>query len=299
MKFKDLILAGAGVLALVGPAFQAEAQQQGKPNVYIDYFWRPSNVNFNYAETLRNNVMEVINETDRVELIDVDSQSALKVEKERRESGDLGTGEELDLDRIAVMKEEGANALIQGRITSLNIVRNTPKSGNVYYDGTINYTLKAIDPNTGKIIATKTITAGDDMLNFQTADTPEGAAMNLCKAARRGVRSFIEEAFPINATILEVAESKGNDIKSVYISVGSANGAKEKNKFTINVEREIAGRLSTKMIGELEIKEVQGDDISLAEVKKGGKELKEAMDNGQTITLKSKVRKENIKVNIF
>ena len=49
-------------------------------NVLIDYFWRPANIPFSAAEQLRSYVMEGITNTNRVELIDVDSQDALAIE---------------------------------------------------------------------------------------------------------------------------------------------------------------------------------------------------------------------------
>ena len=65
--------------------------------------------------------------------------------------------------------------------------------------------------------------------------------MKVCQTAKRGVKSFIEEAFPIMGTILDKAEEKKDEIKSVYISVGSDAGVVKGNKFSICVERKIAG----------------------------------------------------------
>lgn len=286
--FAKLGLAVAFCAAFFGPA--AAQETASKPNVFIDYFWRPSDLNSNIAEQVRNNVIEAINATNRVELIDVDSRSALAIEKDRRDSGQLAADD--DMSRISVMKEEGANALIQGRITSLVIKKNTSKDGSIYYTATINYTLKAINPNDGKLIASKTIKVGDEILNLKTYQTADEAAMGVAKDAKRGVASFIEEAFPVTGTILEAGEVKKDEIKTAYVSVGNTAGVKKGNKFNICVERQIAGRTSHSVIGEAEIETVEGDDISLVKIKKGGKELKAAMDAGQTIVLKSVPKKE-------
>lgn len=261
-----------------------------KPNVFIDYFWRPSDVDGNFAEMLRSYVIEAINEGNRVELIDVDSRSALAIEKERREKGDLAADD--DMSRLAVMKEEGANALIQGRINSLAIKRSTTKDGSVYYTATLTYVLKAINPNDGKLISSKTFNVGNELLNMRTYSSADDAAMGVAKDGKHGVKSFIEESFPMIARILEPGDIKKDEIKTLYISVGSDAGAATGNKFNICVERQIAGRTSHRVIGECEIKAVEGGDISLAEVKKGGKELKAALDSGQDIVLKSIPKKE-------
>ncbi len=269
-------------------AFAQETTQ--KPNVFIDYFWRPTDVDSNFAEMLRSYVIEAINESNRVELIDVDSRSALAIEKERRAKGELAADD--DMSRLAVMKEEGANALIQGRINSVVIKKNTNKDGSVYYTGSLTYVLKSINPNDGKLIHSKTINVGNEILNLQTYPTPDEASMGVAKDGKRGVKNFIEESFPVTAKVLEAADVKKDEIKTMYISVGSDAGATKGNKFSICVQREIAGRTSNKVIGECEIKVVEGGDISLAEVKKGGKELKAALDGGQDIVLKSIAKKE-------
>ena len=290
MTFKQICIAICLTMGAFGADSISAQETTGKSNVFIDYFWRPSDVDSNTAEQLRGYVIDAINETNRVNLIDVDSKSPLAQERSRRETGDLSDGD--DMERLAAMKEEGANALIQGRITALTVARHVTKEGSVYYDAVINYTLKAINPTNGKIISTKTIKAGDEILNLQTSDTPDEAVMKVCQTAKRGVKSFIEEAFPIMGTILDKAEEKKDEIKSVYISVGSDAGVVKGNKFSICVERKIAGRTSHGVIGETEVKSVEGGDISLAEVKKGGKELKKAMDAGQTIIVKSIPKKE-------
>lgn len=286
LKIALVIACIAGALG-----FKTTAQETtSKPNVFIDYFWRPSDVNFNFAEMLRGYVIEAINESGRVELIDVDSRDALAIEKDRREKGNLAADD--DLSRMAVMKEEGANALIQGRINSVAITKNTNKDGSEYYTATLTYVLKSINPNDGKIIHTKTIKVGGELLNLQTYSTAEEAAMGIAKDGKRGVRNFIEKSFPIIAKVLEPGDVKKGEIKTMYISVGTEAGARKGNKFSICIERQIAGRTSHNVIGECEIKSVEGDDISLAEVKKGGKELKSALDGGQDIVLKSIPKKE-------
>lgn len=86
------------------PAFAQEATEPaGKPNVFIDYFKRSSDVPFVWVEGLRNHVIEGIHKLDRVQLIDVDSKDVLRIEKERRESEDISAGDDNDMNRLAVM----------------------------------------------------------------------------------------------------------------------------------------------------------------------------------------------------
>lgn len=136
----------ATILCVWGFMPAAAQETQSKPNVFIDYFWRPTEISFTTAEQLRSNVIEGINSTNRVALIDVDSNDALAVEQSRREAGNLDAGD--DADRLKVMSQQGANFLIQGRIGSIVVERHTTDDGGVFYDAVLTYTLKVIDPTT-------------------------------------------------------------------------------------------------------------------------------------------------------
>lgn len=290
MKFiQKAFIAAIAVLSSVG-CFSAQAQDEttSKPNVLIDYFWRPSNVSFNVAEQLRNYVIEGITATHRVELIDVDSQDALKIEQARREEGVDSEG---DLERLKVMSQAGANFLIQGRITSLVVEKKTTDKGGVYYTAVLSYTLKCINPNDGKLVHSQTFKYGGELLNLETSNTADEAVVKACRSAVKAVKSFVDASFPVFGKVLEVDQVKKDEVKTMFISVGENAGVNAKDKFSLNILREIAGRKSLKQIGECEVKAVEGEDISLAEVKKGGKELKAALDAGQTVVVKSMVKK--------
>jgi len=288
---KTTIKAMLVAMAVAIPFTSYANETKGKPNVLIDYFWRPTNIPFSCAEQLRSYVMEGITNTNRVELIDVDSQDALSIEASRRESG-VDAGD--DADRLKVMSQQGANFLIQGRIASLNIEEKTTDDGSKYYTGQLSYTLKVINPNDGKLVLTKTLKHGGELLNMETSNTPDEAVTKVCRNAVKGVVSFIQEAFPLFGSLLECNEIKGDKVNSVYMSLGSMHGVSEKDRFEVCIVREVAGRKSTKVIGECEIASVDGDDISSAKIKKGNKEIKAAVDGGQTIVFKSVPKKENV-----
>jgi len=290
--YRKTLLAVVALLSAVG-CFSVQAQEEttSKPNVFIDYFWRPSNVSFNVAEQLRNYVIEGIRNTKRVDLIDVDSQDALKIEQARREEGVDSEG---DADRLKVMSQSGANFLIQGRITSIVVEKKTTDDGGVYYTAVLNYTLKCINPNDGKLVHSQTFKYGGELLNLETSNTPDEAVVKACRSAVKAVVSFVDSSFPVFGKVLEAENVDKDKIKTCFISVGENAGVNVKDKFSINILREIAGRKSLKAIGELEVKAVEGEDLSVAEVKKGGKELKQALDAGQTVVIKSMVKKQGI-----
>ncbi len=290
MKFGKIFSALCLMTALAVPSFSANAQEaqesQRKPNVYIDYFYYPEGVEPTESEMLRNAVIQALNDSKRVNLTDVASNDLLKIEEERRKAG-ASAGD--DPERLKVMTQAGANFLLQGRINSWPVEKKALEGGGYNYQSVVNVTIKVINPNTGDLVLSESITKGNAMFDFSIADTPEEARMNVCKDLAEGkeIKNIVVEAFPLFGKILEVEEIKKDKIESVFIDLGSINGVAEKDKFEICLVRSIGGRKSLKVIGEMEIKAVEGDDISVAKVKKGHKELKAAMDGGQTIVVKS------------
>lgn len=280
-----LLFAFCAFYALSGYAQEA-SEAKGKPTVFIDYFSRSSDVSEIWAEALRNNVIEGIQNTNRVILIDVDTQSALRKEKARREAENVSTGDDNDMERVAVMQQLGANYLIKGLVNSVAVTKSTTDDGNVYYSATLTYTLKVIDPKTGTLVGTKTLKHGGGLTDMTTGDTQDEAVSKISARAIKGVRVFIDENFQMEGTILEISAEKKGEAKEVYISLGSENGVGGDTNFEVFVSRQVAGRDSRKLVGSLKVKAVEGADISLCEVKKGGKEIKDAMDAQQAIVIK-------------
>lgn len=294
---KSLVTSVLLVVALAVP-FSSNAQEEskGKPNVFIDYFSRPAEVSFSIVEQLRGCVMEAIMSSNRVELIDVDSNELLRIEQERREAGAFAGD---DMDRIKVMSQEGANFLISGRVASVSITETKADDGTITYVACISGALKVVNPNDGKTILNKSYEFGGSIggiipKGIIGSSTKEDAVTKACNEAKDKVVSFIQEAFPLFGHFLEVNQVKGDKVESFYMDLGEINGLAKKDRFEVCIVREVAKRKSVKVIGECEVEAVEGDDISLCKVKKGHKELKAALDGGQEIVLKSMPKKEKI-----
>lgn len=279
MNFKRMILMAVCLLSMSLTYAQ-------KPNVYMDYFWRPVKADANIIELLRNNFMQGMQSTNRIEITDVASKDALQIEEARRSDGTTTAGD--DLDRMKVMTEEGANFLIQGRVAAIDWDIQKSSDGKTdYYTATCTYTVKVIDPSNGKVVLSKNFEHGNGIMGSILEDSQEAAYAKLCGQAVKAGKQLVEEAFKVQGTILEVASSKKDKATEVYISLGSDNGIAKGAYFDACIERKVAGRVSQKVIGQLEVINVEGGDLSLCKVKKGGEEIKVAMDGGQTLSIKS------------
>lgn len=272
----------------------AQDEPQGKPNVFFDYFDRPDNVSFVWAEAIRNNVMEGIQKTNRVNLIDVDSRSALAIEKERREQENVIAGN--DMDRMKVMTEEGANFIIKGIVTDVTSKESFGSKGeSLGYDASLSFTIKVIDPSNGTTTYTENFKLPKNLLGISslsdfakaTPKSADEAVHNRAQTIGKEMKKFVEKAFPTVGKIIELDEVKGGEAKTAYINLGSDNGMAKGAKFEVRVKRMIGGKTSYKLLGEAEVTDVESEELSKVKIKKGGKLINEAMEAGQELVVKS------------
>lgn len=269
------------VLTLMGIAMPASAQQtETKKSLMVDYFFNPSSISDKYISTFRNSVISHIQERKRVIVIDAESQAALKQERERRESSSASA--EGDMERMKVMSQLGANYILVGAINSISTKSETDKDGKTTWKATCNYTIKAIDPTNGTTLASRT-----SDYSASGKKTEEEAKTDAAYSSGIFIDELLETIAPLYGTILEVNKVKKDEAKEVYISLGSDHGVDTDTWFGVYVTRTIAGRESNKKIGQLKVSAVEGGDISLCKVRKGGKELKSALDQKQNVILKS------------
>lgn len=263
-----------------------QAQQKAKPVVYIENFSYTVSIGSSYVENLRNEIIEGLVATGRFIVKDVNSESSLKglFDKQTEDASNA------DESQLVALRNLNANYVIQGHVTVLQSVAKKDSDGETYYDGQIAFSLKLIDVSNGTLIGSR---------NFNYEGTPltclKGYARTVQEALTASIdcsidkdmKSVVEEYFPLYGTILEISKEQKGEAKEVYIDLGSQDGIDKKQRFRVYLEREVAGRKSKKEVGDLEVDAVEGDDISLCKVKKGGKDIKIAVGEGQTIILES------------
>lgn len=283
---KKILIATTLFLSVTAATFAQDMidEPKGKSTVFIDYFKRSKDVPASLVESLRGKVIEGIQAMDRVVLIDVDSQDALRIESSRRSSESIDDGG--DMERLKEMKDLGAQYIINGVVTMMSSSKKTNDKGKIYYQGSVAYTLKVINTANGTLVGTKTF--NHDGLTSYTGDTPEEAITKTCGYAKTYMEDFIDEHFKLEGNILEIGSEKKGKAEEVYINLGSMHGVQKDQKFVVYLEREIAGRKSKKEIGRLSVKAVEGDDISMCKVAKGGEEIKQALGEGSTLTVISR-----------
>ena len=235
------------------------------------------------AEALRNKVIEGIQKMDRVELIDVDSNEALKTEaKRRQEASAMGDA----VCRSEVMTTLGAQYLIQGNITSMQGVKKTDSKGKTYYQGSVSYTLKIVDPSNGTLKRTQTFT--HEGLTGNIGDTPDEAIIKTLDYVVISMDDFVDEYFKMKGTIVQIESTKKDKAQTVYIDLGTKRGVQKGQKFIVYIEMDIAGELSLKEVGRLNVKEVLSGTRSLCTVSKGGEEIMKASKEEKKLIILSR-----------
>ena len=175
--------------------------------------------------------------------------------------------------RSEVMTTLGAQYLIQGNITSMQGVKKTDSKGKTYYQGSVSYTLKIVDPSNGTLKGTQTFT--HEGLTGNIGDTPDEAIIKTLDYVVISMDDFVDEYFKMKGTI-------------VYIDLGTKRGVQKGQKFIVYIEMDIAGELSLKEVGRLNVKEVLSGTRSLCTVSKGGEEIMKASQEEKKLIILSR-----------
>lgn len=150
-----------------------------------------------------------------------------------------------------------------------------------YYKATIGVTINVKDATNDYVVNSQTFNISDYDLSW--VETTEGAINNALGELSKRITKFYNRYFPLNASIVERGNEKKDKQQEVYIDLGGQHGAYDGMHLTVYSVKTIAGRYARKELGKLKIKEVMGDDISLCKVTGGGKNIKAALDEGQTV----------------
>lgn len=257
----------AVVLFCVTAAF---AQGNEKRNVCVDEFDYNSKIGSNWVANLRNNIVQGLMKTGRLNVIDIANLSDLsKVNEER----------------LVQLRQSGVEVLIKGHYNSLECVAKT-KDGKTDYETRSDFSLTLVNTENGAVIGTQ---------NFKnTWYSGSTEAESITKALEEAIgdmRKFVDNNFKMEAIIKaidQVDPKKG--VKTAYVTLGSDAGIQPGQVFDVYQEIEVVGEKVTKMIGAAKAKEVVSAGLTLCTITKGGVEIKAAFDNNVKLIVISKAK---------
>lgn len=281
------------LITCVASFFGASA---AKTTVYFQQFDNTAGVKDAWVEVVRGAVLEGIYNTNRTNIIDAVTEGSRYEEELRRLKENLDVD---DMETTESLKTKGANVLISGDVTSLAVPATKLDNGTVTYDATVTFTLRVVNAIDGTLLGTKTFTLpkniiGLSLTSLKTLSKSEDEAVQAIKGdVSKAMKDFVDESFPIIGELEDVESYSKNkkEVESFYVALGSEDGLVKGQRLDVKVIQKVGKKTAQKNIGEVEIAEVAGEDISLCKVKKGGAEIKEAHDGGQTIIVTSKTRR--------
>lgn len=189
--------------------------------------------------------------------------------------------------------ESGCDMYVEATISSISTTHRTrvwedkdkKKHTASEYKGNVtgNITFKSV--NSDEII--KTLTINTSAYSESWLATEDKALGYCLSSIKNWITDRLNSSYPLHASIVEGAREKKDKEKEVYIDLGSPSGVYKGMTFTVYVVGQVAGRETKKQIGKLRITEVEGDEISLCKVTKGGKDIKSSLDAGKTLLITS------------
>lgn len=246
-----------------------------KQVVYVEYFTWSTEVGEARTEQVRNAVISAIASYQHVQVVDVASQRSLAMEKSRRSSEDALDDETA---RIGKMKQLGANFLVQGYISTLDITEitkyNKKGEAKVTYKAVMSYSIKVVDCENGTLLSTDMFT-----YNCKNAKNSEECVQKMLKKVPKSVKEIVTKNFKLNSIILDAdyEANKGKLVKC-YINLGEDDGVVPQTIFSVKKATINVGRVSWVEVGEIIVEKIVAGDLALCKVRKGGAEIYAALE---------------------
>lgn len=185
----------------------------------------------------------------------------------------------------------GINYIISGRITNITTTikcktkeeKDTKgkikKTKEYVYTGYVSVSLDAKNMSTGIVTSYDFSENSNNQGDYANETDVLSSSIYYLK---NKIEKYFSGRFPLSANIIGTAREndKKTKVKEVYIDLGSNVGVYKGFRFTVYQKGETLGRITQKEIGAIEIKEVQGGDISLCKVVygNGSKEIMQALN---------------------
>ena len=267
---KKLFVMAAMLLSVVG-----SMAQEGKQMVLVEKFVNKSSANDAVANTLQQSIVSGLVGTKRLDVVDAATMVDLPTVKN---------------DLLVYLNENGIGWMVEGILNSVSSAKKSMTiSGKTsyYYEGNVNYTLTLINTESGFTVISETLT------DSSTGDSETEAITAAANDAKKRMERFVQNNFKVEATIKaldEVDAKKG--VKTCYVSIGSDMGVEKGQIFEVFAQIQVAGENVDRKIGEVKVLEVVSGSMSRCSTKDGGPAIKNAFENQQKITVRSRAKKD-------
>ncbi|MEZ5443217.1 MAG: CsgG/HfaB family protein [Lysobacterales bacterium] len=277
------------LLLLIGWLSADTAAAAEREKIGILRFQAAAGIDDDVRSQVEGFVTQALVDERRFEILERSEFDALQVERFLQQA--MEPAEQI---RIA---ESGARWIVIGDVNQSSMSTSALDGGGVSYRGLIAYRLRIVDVSTGQLAYSRQFASskgglGDTFKNMFNDTTSAGAARQAAlQQTTKELAQFIDQAFPIEAQILSI-EKRGRkgEALEVLIDRGPADGVSRKTALVVFQRSEIqAGdRVLTREqeLAQLEVLRSEGEQLSVAKVRKGGAELAAAFDRQEVVHVK-------------
>ncbi len=275
------------VVAMCATSVQAQEAPAKKQTVIVDVFTVKAGANATYRSVvtgLRDKVISAMNKTQRINVIDVTTDSFFQQAAEDASSeaalNSMLSGNDI---RQSASKNFEAKYAVLANVTNINATREKAEDGHTYFNGAIAISMKVINLEDGTVVHSKDYNYAG--ITGQIGDTEVAAVNNTANYLVAAVPRFIDTAFPITGQIIDILSEKKGAATEVYVNLGTAAGVKKKDKFEVYQIKTIAGNEMKTEIGDLTVTEVGGDAISTCKVSKCGEAISQSISDPDKVKI--------------
>ncbi len=286
----------------------ANAQELKKAVLGVEGFSYSSSFSSADVEMVRNQIINALQNTGRIIVVDHNTSTSnmLKNEAERRKQESA-----MDANTVADMTSLNANSILTCNLDQIAITREiyedtetkkgsdgkyhtTVKGRYPYLVAAITYTIKITDCEKGLVQAQKTFSyqsgrysISEHKAQYETQEEAHKGILRQC-VNQDDISVLILNTFKSQGKILQIDEGDAKKAKTVFVSLGSEDGIAKKQILEVYKEIDVAGELSKKLIGEIEVVEILGPSRCLAKVKKGGDVIQQVMGAGGNLPVQTR-----------
>ncbi len=180
---------------------------------------------------------------------------------------------------INLCRSLGIHFLIAGNIKNISTKPTTDILGKTAYTAHVIFSLKLIDVVNGKTRIVKEFDSYGLIGGYvnMSYETEQNAILKTIQGMKRQVTSFLTDQFAVSFALVDVLQEKKGEAERVQLLGGTNLGLSKNMKLKVLRVKVLNynGRDVTrrKQVGTVNVVEIQGEDISEAEVLEGGKEI--------------------------
>lgn len=264
--------------------FFIKAQTSDKKTIAVAPFtYSGSAVYAKYANNLSEVVNTAVFKTKRFKVVDRKNFAEIRQEVELQKSEDFIEGLV-----VAQGKKVGAEYILTGHLASIDTQKilddDTQKM--IGYDGVVQFSIKIIEVETGKLIGTETFNIKtNNEFDIEGPPTTRTLAMDqVIPFTASFIIRFIDKYFPVSVKVFEIKEEKKGVARTIIIAGGSDLGIDKRDKLKIVEiqEVEIDGKMiqRNKNIAWVRVVNVEDANFSECKVTEGGEEIVKKLKAG-------------------